>query len=335
MTQFAFDDQVAGQAQAVAQTLASVEVPALDPAQELILAGIGTSLHACRVAAYWTAELTGGRVRPRAVEAHELALHGNLPRGSQVVVVSHRGTKRFPNEVLARASESGATTVTVTGKGAANPAADFVLRTCADESASTHSVSYLTALAVLAKLVARMLGAAATSFAQALAAVPSAIGATLAEPAPVEAALGLADREPLLVAGFGIDEMTADEAALKIKEGAYLWAEGMSEEFALHGTPAVFDPRMAAILISPGREDGGRHLELRALLLELGLQVLTCGAGVDELGFAEVEYLMRPFVAIVPLQRLVAELARLRGSNPDTTRTDQAPWSAAVPRIRL
>lgn len=335
MTHFAFDDQVAGQAQAVADVLRSEEVPALDPARPLLFSGIGTSLHACRIAAYWTAEISGGRVRPLAVEAHELALHGNLGPTDQIVVVSHRGTKRFPNEVLARASHSGATTVTVTGQGAANPAADFVLRTCADERASTHSVSYLTALAVLGKLVARMLGSQAEAFARALHSVPGAIAATLAEPAPSDAAQRLANREPVVVAGFGIDEITAAESALKLKEGAYLWAEGMSEEFALHGTPAVFEPRMAAILISPGREDGGRHLELRALLLELGLQVLTCGAGAPELGFAEVEYLVRPFVAIVPLQRLVAELARLRGSNPDTTRSDQAPWSSALPRVGL
>ncbi|MGC1185679.1 MAG: hypothetical protein WBA31_11115, partial [Candidatus Dormiibacterota bacterium] len=111
--------------------------------------------------------------------------------------------------------------------------------------------------------------------------------------------------------------------------------EGMSQEFSLHGTPAVFEPRSAALLITPGRDDGGRFREVRRLLQELGLEVVTCGSGDTDLPFAEVDYLIRALVAIVPLQRLVAELARLRGTNPDATRNDQSPWAEAVARVKL
>ncbi|HUY24416.1 MAG TPA: SIS domain-containing protein [Candidatus Saccharimonadales bacterium] len=335
MTRFAYDDQVASQGQAVAETLGSVEVPQLDRHRPLLFTGIGTSLHACRVAAYWVAELSGGRLRPAAIEAQDLALHGDVRSGDQIVVVSHRGTKRYPNAVLARAKEAGANTVTITGLGNPDPAGDVVLRTCADETAGTHSVSYLTALAVLGKLVARMLGSEASGFAAALDAVPQAIAATLALSPPTEVPKRLINREPILLTGHGIDEVTAEEAALKFKEGAYLWAEGMSQELAFHGTPAVLEPRMAAILIVPGREDGGRYLELQSLLLELGLEILTCGTGDTDLPFAEVAYLLRPMVAIVPLQRLVGELARRRGSNPDKIRGDVEPWASAIPKVRL
>jgi glucosamine--fructose-6-phosphate aminotransferase (isomerizing) len=335
MTKFAFDDQVASQGKAVAEALGSVEVPLLDRDRPLLFTGIGTSLHACRVASYWVAELSGGRLRPAAVEAQDLALHGDIRSGDQIVVVSHRGTKRYPNEVLARAKAAGASTVAITGLGNPNPAGDVVLRTCPDETAGTHSISYLTALAVLGKLVARMLGAEASGFAEALDAVPQAIAATLSLPAPTEIPKRLINREPILITGHGIDEVTAEEAALKFKEGTYLWAEGMSQELAFHGTPAVLEPRMAAILIVPGREDGGRYLELRSLLLELGLEVLTCGTGDTDLPFAEVAYLLRPLVAIVPLQRLVGELARRRGSNPDKIRGDVEPWASAIPKVRL
>ncbi|HEY6539225.1 MAG TPA: SIS domain-containing protein [Candidatus Dormibacteraeota bacterium] len=335
MTRFAFDDQVAGQADAVAQVLSSAEVPALDPSRPLIFSGVGTSLHACRVAAYWVAELSSGRIRPLALESSDLALHGPIRREDQLVVVSHRGTKRFPSQLLARAKEAGAATVLITGQGNPDPGGDAVLRTCPDELASTHTVSYLTALAVLAKLVARLLEDRSSEFAAALERMPTAIRETLALPAPVRVAERLSEREPILVTGFGIDEFTAEEAALKLKEGAYLFAEGLSQEFSLHGTPAVYEPGMAAITISPGRDDGGRFPELSRLLLELGLEVVTCGAGPSDLSFAEVDYLLRPLVAIVPLQRLVGELARIRGTNPDQTRNDQPPWDAAVARIRL
>jgi glucosamine--fructose-6-phosphate aminotransferase (isomerizing) len=335
LTHFALDDQIAGQAEAVAEALKSAEVPALDPNRPLLFSGIGTSLHACRIAAYWVAELSAGRLRPAALESQELSLHGQIRPGDQIVVVSHRGTKRFPNQLLARAKEAGATTVLVTGRGNPNPAGDVVLRTGPDELASTHTVSYLTALAVLGKLVAGLLGVQASSFADALAQAPAAIRATLEKPAPGAVAERLKQREPLLVTGFGIDEITAQEAALKLKEGSYIWAEGMSQEFSLHGTPAVFEPRSAAILITPGRDDGGRFPEVSKLLQELGLDVVSCGTGAADLPFADVEYLIRPLVAIVPLQRLVGELARLRGTNPDTIRNDQSPWAEAVARVSL
>lgn len=335
MKHFAFDDQIASQFEAVTSVLQSIEVPALDPKRPVIFAGIGTSLHACKVAAYWVAELSGGRLRPAAVETHDYALRGEIRAEDQIVVVSHRGTKRFPHQLFERAKKVGALTIAVSGNGAQNPGGDVVLRTCADEKASTHTVSYLTALAVLARLVARLVGDGASKFEAALERIPAAIQETLAKPAPTEVLPRLINREPIFLTGFGIDELSVTEAALKIKEGAYLWAEAMSVELALHGTPAAFEPRMAAITLVPDIDDGGRTAALRTLLLELGVEVLTAGTGDCDLPFAEVDYLLRPFVSIIPLQRLVAELARRRGSNPDTTREDVEPWKAATSRVRL
>lgn len=335
MKHFAFDDQIASQYDAVAKVLKTIDVPSLDPTRPVIFAGIGTSLHACKVAAYWVAELSGGRLRPAAVETHDFALRGEIRSEDQIVVVSHRGTKRFPHHLFERAKKAGAMTIAVAGEGAQNPGGDVVLRTCPDEKASTHTVSYLTALAVLGRLVAKMLGTQGIAFNNQLDKVPSAIKETLSKPAPVDILPRLINREPLFLTGFGIDELSVMEAALKIKEGAYLWAESMSVELALHGTPAVFEARMAAITAIPNVDDGGRTEALRILLTELGVEVLTLGEGDCDLPFASVDYLLRPFVSIIPLQRLVAELARRRGSNPDTTREDVEPWASATSRVRL
>lgn len=335
MKHFAFDDQIASQADAVRAALTAAEPPVLDRTRPILFVGTGTSLHACRVAAYWAADLSHGRIRPVAIETHEYALRGAIAPEDQIVVVSHRGTKRFPHELFQRARPCGARTIGVSGYGAQDPGGDVVLRTCPDERASAHTVSYLSALAVLGRLVARFVGPAATGFDAALDAIPDAIGATLARPAPTDLLPRLINRAPILLTGFGIDELSAQEAALKIKEGAYLWAEAMSVELALHGTPAAFEPRMAAIVLVPDLDDGGRTASLRTLLHALGVEVLTVGSGDCDLPFAKVDYLLRPFVSIIPLQRLVAELARRRGSNPDTTRGDIEPWASAIARVRL
>lgn len=336
MDHFAFDEQIASQPDAVRRVLDSGEVPQLDPERPVVFTGIGTSLHAAQVAGCWATELSRGRVQPRVVEAHEYGLRGAVHPEDQIVVISHRGTKRFPRQVLERARRVKCRTIAISGDGAADPGGDINLRTCADERASTHTVSYTTALAVLARLVAKLVSSpAAAGFEAALAAVPAAMRATLAIPAPVDLLPRLINKEPLFLTGFGLDEITAREGALKLKEGTYLWAEGMSVELALHGTPAVFEPRHAAIVAVPDVDDDGRTQTLIEMLGKLHVQTVTLGTGTRDLSFAKVDYLLRPFVAILPLQRLVAELARRRGSNPDTTREDVEPWKSAIGRVCL
>ena len=336
MARFNFDDQIASEPEAVRDVIKRIDVPSLDRGRPLLFTGIGTSLHVCRVAAAWVSKLSGGRLRPPALEAHEFGLMGPIRPGDQIVVVSHRGTKTFPNMVLERARAMGASTVLVTGFGVEHPLGDRVLRTCRDETASTHSVSYVTALAALGLLVSAMLGEEGRELRTAIGDAPEAMKKTMALPVPRPVVDKLASSVHILLTGFDLDEITAEEAALKLKEGAYVWAEGMSTELALHGTPAVFGPATDAITLVPAENDGGRTQALRGLLEEVGATVFSCGSGDEyDLRFAAVDPLARPLVSIIPLQRLTAEVARVRGTNPDTTHGDTEPWASAIKRVRL
>lgn len=333
MTPFAAEAHVLQQPEVIAGLL-DQGVPALDPLRPIVFTGIGTSLHACRVAAAWTRLVTGGKVRPAAVDAHDLALGEEVTAADQVVVVSHRGTKRYPNEVLAGARAAGAVTVAVTGRGAHEPAADIVVRTCAQEQASTHTVSYTAALTVLGRIVAATYGS--TVLADALAAAPEAVRATLDHEVPERAVKALVRAEPAIVTGTGMDAITAAEAALKIKEGTYRWAEGMHTEFALHGTPAVFAPSNTAFLIESSTVDGGRTADLRRLLDRIGVPVLSVGVGPDaDLLFTAPNPLVRPLVSVVPFQRLVLLAAAVLGANPDLTHAETEPWAGAIADVRL
>ncbi len=302
--------------------------------------GIGTSLHACRVAAAWTRLLSGGRVRAHAIDAHDLALGNQITSADQVVVVSHRGTKQRPNEVLRKAREVGAFSIAVTGEGPAQPDADVVLRTVPQEQASTHTVSYLGALTVLARLVHGLLGADGDPLAAALRDVPDALRRTLDMPLSDAAVDALTESTaPGLIAGSDLDAITAQEAALKLKEGTYRWVEAMSSEFALHGTPAVFGPSTFAYLLKPVHDDWGRTRQLGGLLTALGARVIVAGEpgeGVD-LPFAGLagRYLARPLVAIMPFQRLVSAAAAVLGASPDLTHLEAEPWTSAINAVEL
>lgn len=294
---FLYDAQIAAQPDAV-QAALDRDAPRLDLARPLLFAGLGTSLHAARVAAAWAG------FPARALDAHQLALRLPIPRGAQVVVVSHGGGGPFAAEVLAKARAAGAQTFAVVGEGAPPLEADVLLRTCPAERANTHTVSYLTALAVLG----RMLGVD-------LAAAPALLREALAEPAPVAEARRLAGCDPLLVTGFGLDAITADEAALKLKEATFKWAEGLAVEQALHGPHAALRAGMGAILIPPKTDDAGRTSALRAFCEQRGVAVV-------EPRIVACKEPLRPLIAAVPLQRLAAEVARLCGGDPDRAK----PW---------
>jgi glutamine---fructose-6-phosphate transaminase (isomerizing) len=331
---FALDDQIAAQPDAVGRLLTG-RVPRLDPTRPIIFTGIGTSLHAARVAAAWTWLVSGGTVRAAATDAHDLTLSYPVTADDQVVVISHRGYKRYPRAALAKASAVGAHTVAIVGADAPDQNADVVVRTCPNETAGTFTVSYLSSLAVLAAMVAELDGPYRARFATALRGVPEALRRTLAAPAPVGAAQGCANSEPLLLVGFDLDAITADEAALKIKEGARLWAEAMSTEFSLHGTPIAFRPGLNVISLTPGGDDQGRTNTLRAVLAELRANVWTCGDADEQLRFAPTDPWMRPFTSIVPLQRFTAELARLRHTDPDTLHGGIEPWHSVITKLEL
>src|SRR5262249_38378384 len=255
----------------------------------------------------------------------------------QVVVISHRGYKLFPNASLERAERAGALTIAITGRAAPEQRADHIVRTCENETAGTFSVSYLASLAVLAGMASSFEADPAHPFSKALVQLPNAISRTLSFELPNPLVQRLSTAEVLLLFGFGIDLLTAQEAALKIKEGAWMWTEAMAPEFALHGTPASYRPEMGCVLIDPGEGDCGRTAILRRVMKELGTKVVAdCGEGPDaELRFVSPHPLLRPFTAILPFPRLPAALARLRGTDPDSLHGHREPWKAVMTGLRL
>jgi glutamine---fructose-6-phosphate transaminase (isomerizing) len=338
MTRFAYDTQLAAIPDVVSDLLDQSYYPALEPAWPIIFSGIGTSLHAAKVAADWVAQLTNGRVRAFAIDAHDLGAGATpLQATDQVVVISHRGTKVFPNASLKRATALGCKTIAIVGQAAPEQSVTFTVRTCANETAGTFSVSYQATLAALAKILVATFPREATAFGAALSGLPDALATTLKMVPGASWVKGFAAATPILISGFGPDFATAQEAALKIKEGAWLWTEAMSPEFAIHGTPASYTADMSAIVMLPNIDDGGRSSLLVDVLKSLGLKTIaTCGTGDADLPFAEPPHpLLRPFVSILPFHMLTAELARVLKTDPDTLHGHREPWQAVILGLRL
>jgi glucosamine--fructose-6-phosphate aminotransferase (isomerizing) len=210
--------------------------------RRVFVVGTGTSWHAANQGA-WLLRLAG--VDAMAVAAADCALWGPRPTTADaLVLLSHRGTKRYTSEVLTRARADGVPAVAIGGADA--PGAD--IETVEQETAGTFTASHLGALARLAQL-AVALGANLGD----LGAVPDAVAAALAAPSP---GVELPERG-LEFVGAGPNQWTAAEGALKVREAAHLFTEGLSVEQLRHGPGFALGPRDALVSLDGGGAERG------------------------------------------------------------------------------
>ena len=247
--------------------------------------GCGTSFHAAQ---------TGGD----AVQALEAALRP--PDADLLVVISHEGDTPLTLEA-ARAFPGPKWLVT--GKPDSplgELCEEVVVATPEIEQSWCHTASYTCAVAALAALRGEDVSWLADA---------------------VEAAL--ADREPVsgherwLFAGAGRDWPTAQEAELKLREGAYVAAESHHTEQLLHGYLAAVDEGVRCFVL----EGEGRAAERARGAVE-ALRVLGCEATLVPT--------RHPVVDIVRFQLLTLDLAEARGVEPDRIRRDDERWARAA-----
>jgi glucosamine--fructose-6-phosphate aminotransferase (isomerizing) len=339
------------QPERIARLLASQRTVIEHAAQQIarcgriVYAGIGTSLHAARLGERFLRHLTAGRATALVEESFEL-VHAPLAlsKDDAVILTSHRGWKNSSVEALQRAKAAGAFTVAITGEGSGQgmQAADGILATCEQEIASAHTKSYTTALAAHARLAA---GVAQHRGWLADAGAPGAVEgisglveqSLAAEPAARAAAKIVAQRERLIFLGAGMNSITAQEAALKVKETSYLHAEGfLSEEF-LHGPVAECDARATAVaLLDGGPADARTRQALRAAQQTgaVCVAVVSAGAAREPAAQLIIEVPAAPgwltvFPHTVAVQLLAYFTALERGTNPDTAREEQPTHARA------
>jgi fructoselysine-6-P-deglycase FrlB-like protein len=120
-----------------------------------------------------------------------------------------------------------------------------------------------------------------------------------------------------MVVGAGRDWPTAQEAVLKIREGAHLPAAAHETEQLLHGHLAAVDERVRAYVL----EGEGRAAE-RARDAVAALEILGCETTLVPT--------VHPVVDVVRFQLLTVDLAEKRGVNPDAIHRDDPRWQRAA-----
>ena len=128
--------------------------------------------------------------------------------------------------------------------------------------------------------------------------------------------LPVSEHQRFVITGAGRDWPTAQEAALKLREGVHLAAEAHQLEELLHGHLAAIDESVRCFVL-----EGEGRAAARAAQAAAALELLGC----------EVTLLptRHPVVDIVPFQLLTLDLAEARGVDPDMIRWDEEPWDRA------
>ena len=287
--------------------------PLIASSERVFLAGIGTSHHASLVGEHLM-RAYGDGPDVRAFHSFDLALYGpELRQGDCLVAVSHRGAKRYTALALERAREKGCPTALITGDGGSGEGrADAMFPTVAQEKSPAHTVSFTSAVAVLALLAGR-LGyhrTGSTTLPQVLLQdeLPEALQAALGTEERVAAlAREHVGRRRVWLVGGGPSAVTATETALKIRETSYLQAEGMPTETMLHGPFQCVEEDDLFVLIAPSGAARERTLEMAELVEEVGAAYMIIGGDTLEgrPGALTVPDVPEPFSALsclVPLQ---------------------------------
>jgi glutamine---fructose-6-phosphate transaminase (isomerizing) len=250
------------------------------PDARLLHTGCGTSFHAAQ---------TGGD----AVQALDLVLQPERD-ADLLVAISHEGTTRMTLEAV-RAWSGPSWLITGAPESPLAEECDHVVVAAPEiEQSWCHTASYTAAVATLAALGGEDVSWLPDAVAQAL-------GQDVGEPPEAR----------VVVAGAGAAWPTAQEAVLKLREGAHLPAEAHHIEQLLHGHLAAIDETVRSYVI-----DGGRAADAVRALEVLGCETTLVPS-------------VHPVVDIVFFQLLTVAAADARGVDPDPIRTDDERWKRA------
>ncbi|MFD8144457.1 glutamine--fructose-6-phosphate transaminase (isomerizing) [Streptomyces sp. NPDC059708] len=326
-------------------TLDEVRIPAsvLREVDKVVIVACGTAYHAGMIAKlaieHWT------RIPCETELASEFRYRDPiLDQRTLVIAISQSGETMDTLMALRHAREQGARVLAICNtNGSTIPReSDAVLYTHAGpEVAVASTKAFLTQL-VACYLVALYLGQVrGTKWGDEIEAVirelsdiAAAVDRVLETMEPVRAlARSLADKDTVLFLGRHVGYPVALEGALKLKELAYMHAEGFAAGELKHGPIALIEEDLPVVVVVPSaRGRSVLHDKIVSNIQEIrarGARTIVIAEEGDEAVVPYADHLIRipatptllqPLVATVPLQVFACELATARGNEVDQPR---------------
>ncbi|MGW6142003.1 glutamine--fructose-6-phosphate transaminase (isomerizing) [Streptomyces sp. NPDC055144] len=328
-----------------ALTLDELRIPAavLKEVDKVVIVACGTAFHAGLIAKYAIEHWT--RIPCEVELASEFRYRDPILGGrSLVIAISQSGETMDTLMALRHARDQGATVLAICNtNGSTIPReSDAVLYTHAGpEVAVASTKAFLTQL-VACYLVALYLGQVRgtkwgdeiRAVIRDLAAISGEVERVLETMEPVRVlARSLSDKRTVLFLGRHVGYPVALEGALKLKELAYIHAEGFAAGELKHGPIALIEDDVPVVVVVPSPK--GRsvlHDKIVSNIQEIrarGARTIVIAEEGDEAVVPYADHLVRipatptllqPLVAAVPLQVFACELATARGNEVDQPR---------------
>ena len=349
--------EIAEQPKAVADTLLGridasgvlsldeVRIPpeVLREVDKVVIVACGTAYHAGMIAKYAIEHWT--RIPCETELASEFRYRDPiLDRHTLVIAISQSGETMDTLMALRHAREQGAKVLAICNtNGSTIPReSDAVLYTHAGpEVAVASTKAFLTQLVacyLVALYVAQVRGTKwgdeIRAVVRELAAIGTQVEQVLGTMEPVrELARSLADKNTVLFLGRHVGYPVALEGALKLKELAYMHAEGFAAGELKHGPIALIEDDLPVVVVVPSpRGRSVLHDKIVSNIQEIrarGARTIVIAEEGDETVVPYADHLVRiprtpvllqPLVSTVPLQVFACELATARGNEVDQPR---------------
>jgi glucosamine--fructose-6-phosphate aminotransferase (isomerizing) len=348
--------EIADQPQAVADTLMGrinsegmitlPEIDGLDAKQlmaidRIIVVACGTASYAGEIAKY---AIEKWAKIPVSVElAHEFRYRDPiLTPNTLIVAISQSGETMDTLMATRYAKEQGAKVMAICNTQGATLAreSDAVLYTHAGPEVAVASTKALTAQMTAVYLLALFLATGRKSMSASelselgkeLLKLPAKVTEVLASLEQVSAlAKKMSNAKTVLFLGRNVGFPVAMEGALKLKELAYIHAEGFAAGELKHGPIALIEQDQPVIVILPSPADP-LHPKVISNIQEIKARGATVIA-IAEVGDKEASkyaenvwfvpatnWLMAPVLTVIPLQAFAMELANAKGLDVDQPR---------------
>ncbi len=301
-----------------------------EPPSYIIIGARGTSDNAATYAKYLFGMFNHIPVGLATPSLFTLYKQPPLMHGGLVIGISQSGQTPDVLSIFAEAKRQGVTSVAITNK-ADSPmaqAADHAIYLNAGlEKAVPASKSYTAQLAAIAAIAAYWSGEepliheleGLADFAQEV---------ISQEPAAEAAAKKFAKKNYMVVVGRGLNQCTASEIALKIKELSYMVAESYSAADFRHGPIAMLDEEFPAVAVAPqgmAAEDMSQMIgEIRQTNADLAVisnvESLLLQSDFPIRLPANLPEWLSPLIATIPGQLLALHLCLRKGYDPDRPR---------------
>ncbi|MGI8434731.1 MAG: glutamine--fructose-6-phosphate transaminase (isomerizing) [Nocardioidaceae bacterium] len=309
---------------------------------KIIIIACGTAFHAGLVAKYAIEHWT--RIPCEVELASEFRYRDPIiDHDTMVIAISQSGETMDTLMALRHAREQHAKVLAISNtNGSTIPReSDAVLYTHAGpEIAVASTKAFLTQIVAchlialyLAQVRGTKFGDEISDIMGQLDQIPDAVQEVLETMEPVRAlARSLGDAKSVLFIGRHVGYPVALEGALKLKELAYIHAEGFAAGELKHGPIALIEPGTAVFVVVPPQGRGPLHDKVVSNMQEVRARgartiVLAERSDVEVRQYADeliclpsVPTLLQPLVATVPLQVFSCEMASARGHDVDQPR---------------